>query len=144
MKAVYLTKFGSPEEAFELREVEKPVLKDNQVLIKCEAFGLNFADVLARKGLYPEVPDRPCIIGYEVVGRVEACGKEVPGNYRGKRVVGLTRFGGYAEYAATDYRAVGEITDAYPAEKAMALATQYTTAQVCFNEYQNLYKGDRR
>lgn len=143
MKAVYLTKFGAPEDAFEIREVEKPTLKDSQVLIKVEAFGLNFADVLARKGLYPEVPDRPCIIGYEVVGRIEACGKEVPESYLGKRVVALTRFGGYAEYASTDYRAVGEISDDYPAEKAMALATQYTTAQVCFSEYQNLYKGNR-
>ena len=143
MRAVYLTKFGNPEEAFEIRETEKPSYSDNQVLIKVEAFGLNFADVLARKGLYPEVPDRPCVIGYEVVGRVEATGKNVPESYQGKRVVALTRFGGYAEYAATDYRAIGEIADDYPAEKALALATQYTTAHVCFNEYQNLYKGDK-
>lgn len=143
MKAVYLTKFGSPEEAFEIREVEKPEIKDQQVLIKVEAFGLNFADVLARKGLYPEVPDRPCVIGYEVVGKIEACGKDVPESFLGKRVVALTRFGGYAEYAATDYRAVGELEANYPAEKAMALATQYTTARVCFKEYQNLYEKDR-
>ena len=143
MKAVYLTKFGKPEEAFEIRETNIPKCAPNQVLIKAEAFGLNFADVLARKGLYGETPERFCIIGYEVVGRVEAQGKEVEENYVGKRVVALTRFGGYAEYAVTDHRAMGIIAENYPAEKALALATQYTTAHICFKESVNLYSGDR-
>ena len=143
MKAVYLTKFGEPEEAFEIREINIPVCEPHQVLIKAEAFGLNFADVLARKGLYGETPERPCIIGYEVVGRVVAQGDEVKENYEGKRVVALTRFGGYAEYAVTDHRAIGVISDGYPAEKALALATQYTTAYVCFKESMNLHPGDR-
>jgi NADPH2:quinone reductase len=143
MKSVVLTRFGTPDEAFEIRESAKPNPRPMQVLIKVEAFGLNFADVLARKGLYPEVPDRPCVIGYEVVGRVEAQGSEVPMDMVGKRVVALTRFGGYAEYAATDYRALSEIPDTYPAEKAVALATQYTTAYVCAHEYMRLYPGDR-
>lgn len=143
MKAVFLKKFGNPDEAFEIREVPTPVCAPNQVLIKAEAFGLNFADVLARKGLYGETPARPCVIGYEVVGRVEAQGDEVKENYVGKRVVALTRFGGYAEYAVTDHRAIGIISDNYPPEKALALATQYTTAYVCFKESMNLHAGDR-
>lgn len=142
MKAVYLTKFGNADEAFEIREVEKPEPNSDQVLIKVEAFGLNFADVLARTGMYPETPDRPCIIGYEVVGTVESQGTDVVGNLVGKRVVALTRFGGYAEYAATDYRAVGEISENYPAEQALSLATQFTTAYMCSRESINLYPGD--
>ncbi len=143
MKAVFLKKFGSPKEAFEIRETEIPTCEPHQVLIKVEAFGLNFADVLARTGLYPETPDRPCVIGYEVVGRVEEQGDAVAGDFVGSRVVALTRFGGYAEYVVTDYRAIGIISDDYPAEKALALATQYTTAYVCFRESMNLYPGDR-
>ena len=143
MKAVFLKKFGAPEEAFEIKETETPKCGKGQVLIKVEAFGLNFADVLARKGLYPETPDRPCVIGYEVVGRVEAQGDDVEGDLKGRRVIALTRFGGYAEYAVTDYRAVGVISETYPTEKALALATQYTTAYVCFHESMNLYPGDR-
>lgn len=143
MKAVFLKKFGSPEEAFEIRDIEIPTCAPNQILIKVEAFGLNFADVLARNGLYGETPERPCIIGYEVVGRVEAQGEAVEGNLVGKRVVALTRFGGYAEYAVTDYRATGVIAEDYPADKALALATQYTTAYMCFHESMNLYPGDR-
>lgn len=143
MKAVFLKKFGEPEEAFEIRDVEIPTCAPGQVLIKVEAFGLNFADVLARKGMYGETPERPCVIGYEVVGRVEAQGEAVKGNFVGNRVVALTRFGGYAEYAVTDYRAAGVISDTYPADKALALATQYTTAYMCFHESMNLYPGDR-
>ena len=143
MKAVYLTKFGEPEEAFEIREVNVPVCEAHQVLIRAEAFGLNFADVLARKGLYGETPERPCVIGYEVVGTVVAQGNDVKENYEGKRVVALTRFGGYAEYAIADHRATGIISDDYPTEKALALATQYTTAHVCFKESMNLHRGDR-
>ncbi len=143
MKAYFLTKFGTPDAAFELRDVPVPEPKPNQVLIRVEAFGLNFADVLARKGLYPEVPPRPCIIGYDVVGRVEAVGAEADPTLKGKRVTALTRFGGYAEYAATDYRAVAPIPDDYPAEKAVALGTQYTTARVCMAEHMRLREGDR-
>lgn len=143
MKAVYLKKFGTPDEAFEIRDAQKPNPKPTQLLIRVETFGLNFADVLARKGLYPEVPDRPCIIGYEVVGVVEAQGTDVPVDMVGKRVVSLTRFGGYAEYVATDYRAAAVLSADYPAEKAVALATQYTTAYVCAQESMNLYPGDR-
>lgn len=143
MRAVVLTKFGNPKDAFEIREVEKPVCKPYEVLIKVEAFGLNFADVLARTGMYPETPDRPCVIGYEVVGRVESQGTDVGQDMVGKRVVALTRFGGYAEYAVADSRAAGEISEDYPAGKALALATQYTTAYVCSRESMNLYPGDR-
>jgi len=143
MKAFFLTQFGQPGQAFELRDTKKPQPKDHQVLIKVEAFGLNFADVLARKGLYPEVPPRPCVLGYDVVGRVEEVGREVDPGFLGRRVVGLTRFGGYAQYASTDYRAVAILRDDYPAEKALALGTQYTTAYVCFYESMRLYPGDK-
>lgn len=143
MKAVVLTKFGDPERAFEIREVDKPTCEAHQVLIKVEAFGLNFADILARTGMYPETPELPCVIGYEVVGFVEEQGSEVAENLIGKRVVGMTRFGGYAEYATTDYRAVGEIGLGYPAGKALALATQFSTAYMCARESVNLYPGER-
>lgn len=143
MKAVFLTKFGSPREAFEIRETPKPIPKPHQVLIKVEGFGLNFADVVARRGLYGPTPPLPCVLGYEVVGTIEAQGEEVEGNKVGQRVLALTRFGGYAEYATTDYRAVAEIPDTLSASTALALGTQYTTAQMCFHESLNLYPGDK-
>lgn len=69
MKAVVLIKKGKPENAFEIKEVEKPKPKNGQVLIQVEGFGLNFADVMARLGLYKDAPPMPSIIGYDVVGK---------------------------------------------------------------------------
>lgn len=143
MRSVQLKKFGSPKEAFVIRKMEIPHPERHQVRIEVEAFGLNFADVLARKGLYPEVPPRPCTLGYEVVGRIDEVGAEVPSKYLGKRVLALTRFGGYSTSAITDYRALAELPEDYPAEKAMALGTQGTTAWTCFNERTRLRAGER-
>ena len=67
MEAYFQIKEGAPKQAFELRPLSLPELKGNEVKIKVEAFGLNFADVMARKGLYPERPQLPCVLGYEVV-----------------------------------------------------------------------------
>jgi NADPH2:quinone reductase len=143
MKAVILKTFGDPATAFETGQTAEPEMKTHQVLIRVEAFGLNFADVLARKGLYPETPPRPCVIGYEVVGRVEAQGSGVEGDFIGKRVLALTRFGGYASMVTTDYRAIAPIGEDFPADKALALGTQATTAYVCLEESMRLYQGDR-
>src|ERR1043165_656821 len=98
MKAIFLVRNGEPEKAFELRETKTPEPGDEQVLIKVEGFGLNFADIVAREGMYREAPPKPCILGYDVVGKIVACGKNVTHLATNDRVVALTRFGGYAEY----------------------------------------------
>ena len=77
MKAAVLIKNGSAFKAFELREVQMPSVKQGQVLIKVAAFGLNFADVMARKGMYKEAPPLPCILGYDVAGTIEEIGEGV-------------------------------------------------------------------
>ncbi|MFM1932660.1 MAG: hypothetical protein RL226_1963, partial [Bacteroidota bacterium] len=77
MKAAVLVKTGDASTAFEVREVNRPVPGEGEVLIRTEAFGLNFADVMARKGLYREAPPLPSVLGYDVVGRIEAAGHGV-------------------------------------------------------------------
>ncbi len=77
MKAIYLVRFGKPEEAFEMRDVAIPAPSDSQVRVKVEAFGLNYADVTGRQGMYRDCPPLPCVLGYDAVGRVEATGKNV-------------------------------------------------------------------
>lgn len=142
MKAAVLVKNGISSKAFEIREVETPKPGEGQVLIKAEAFGLNFADVMARHGDYQDCPPLPAIIGYDVVGKVEALGAGVTNVKVGDRVTAMTRFGGYAEYALTDYRACSKIADDYPVGKATALTTQYCTAYYCFEEVVSLFEGD--
>lgn len=128
MRAITLVKNGSAQEAFEIRKVPSPVPTDTEVLIKVDHFGLNYADVMARKGLYNDAPPLPSVLGYEVVGTVIQLGNSVTTLSIGDRVVALTRFGGYAEEAVADERAAAKLPDSISSAEGTALATQYITA----------------
>lgn len=143
MQAWQLTAHGSPEQVLRLCELPDPAPKPGQVLIRSEGFGLNFADVMAVKGLYRDAPPPPCVLGYEVVGRVERCGAAVPAGLEGKRVLAFTRFGGYAQLACTDHRAVAVIPDDMDLGTALALATQGATAWYMAMVAAPLQQGDR-
>lgn len=143
MKAATLVRKGDANQAFEIREIEKPTLDTFDVLIKVEAFGLNFADVMARKGMYAAAPAIPSVLGYDVVGEVVESKGEEGKHLVGKRVVAMTRFGGYAEYAKTDYRACAIISAEMNPAKATALATQYCTAYYAAYECVSLFEGDK-
>ncbi len=126
-QAFVLTNIGSAAQAFSFQEVSIAPLKADEVLIESEAFGLNYADVMARLGLYREAPPRPCVIGYELVGSVIAVGSDVDANLLGQRVLAFTRFGAYAKLAKTTSNAIvciGEMT----AHEALPFATQGVTA----------------
>jgi NADPH2:quinone reductase len=128
MQAWVLTAHGEPRRVLALQERPDPVPGPQQVLIRCEGFGLNYADVMAVKGLYRDAPPVPSVLGYEVVGRIESAGADVPKDLLGRRVVAMTRFGGYAELAVTDHRALSVIPDSMPLGEAAAMATQGCTA----------------
>jgi NADPH:quinone reductase-like Zn-dependent oxidoreductase len=142
MKAVYLVRHGNAMEAFEIREAELPVPDENQVRVKVEAFGLNFADVMARKGSYRDCPPLPCVIGYDVVGIIDAVGKNVSNVTAGDRVASFTRFGGYAQYVLIDARGVATISHEMLLTFAGALATQYCTAYYASYECVNVFPGE--
>ncbi len=142
MRAQTLVKFGAPEKAFEIREHEIPTAGEGEVLVKVEGFGLNFADIMARKGLYQDCPPKPAVIGYDVVGEVAAIGAGVDHVSVGDRVSALTRFGGYAEYAITTKEAVAPIPKDMSLGVGLALATQYCTAYFCAEEMIQLHEGD--
>lgn len=143
MRAAFLVKYGASQTAFDVRETEKPSLSPDQVMIKVEAFGLNFADVMARLGLYKAAPPLPAILGYDVVGHIEACGSNSSGLKIGDRVVALTRFGGYAEYAVAEEAMVHKIPETFSVGIAVALATQYSTAYFLSHTMANLQEGDK-
>ncbi len=142
MKAIYLTKKGDAFTSFEQREVPRPQPGKGQALIKVEAFGLNFADVLARRGMYKEAPPLPSLLGYDVAGTIEQLGDGVTGFNVGDRVMAMTRFGGYAEYAVTQALAMAKIPDSINIASATALTTQYCTAYYASAYVTNLFKGD--
>jgi synaptic vesicle membrane protein VAT-1 len=96
MKQIYITGHGGPEK-LQLRESPDPQPRDNELRIRVKASGINFADILARQGLYPDAPRVPCVVGYEVSGSVDAAGPAARQDWIGREVFALTRFGGYAD-----------------------------------------------
>jgi NADPH:quinone reductase-like Zn-dependent oxidoreductase len=104
---------------------------------------VNFADHLARVGLYPDAPKLPAVVGYEVAGTVEAVGDGVDPSRVGERVLAGTRFGGYADVvnvAATDSVA---IPDALSFEQGAAVPVNYATAWAALHGYGSLRAGER-
>ncbi len=143
MKAAVLVKTGPARAAFELRDLPDPVPGDSQIRVAVEYSGVNFADVHARLGIYREAPPPPSILGYEVVGRIDAVGRDCPGFRPGTRVVAMTRFGGYATKALSTRYGVSPIPEDFDGAAATALATQFTTAWYAAEEMVKLQKGDR-
>ena len=126
-KAVVLKRKGEPSKAFELKQITLPNLKSDELLIESEAFGLNYADVMARNGLYRDAPPMPCVIGYEVVGKVIETGSDVNQSLMGSRVLAFCRFGGYGKHVITKGNAAIPIEN-LPFQEVLALSTQAVTA----------------
>src|SRR5215470_10282409 len=96
MRSVWIPRIGPPE-VLEVREVPDVHAGPGEVRIRVAASGVNFADVMARMGLYPDAPKLPCVVGYEVAGTVDQVGLGVTDVAVGDRVIAPTRFNGYAE-----------------------------------------------
>ncbi len=143
MKSIVLVRHGPSQNAFEIREGNSPTPGEGEVRIAVQVSGLNFADVLARMGLYPDAPPLPCVLGYDVVGTVDAAGAGVEKIKPGDRVVAFTRFGGYASHVVAHAEAVALIPEDMAAGAAAALATQYCTAWYASDEMVRLHPGDR-
>ncbi len=143
MKAAFLVKTGNAKEAFEIRETQVPAPNPKEILIRVETFGLNYADVMARNGIYAAAPPLPSILGYEAVGVVTQIGNEVTGFKVGDRVLGFARFGTYAEYCVAHYETSIILPKEIPNAEATALATQYCTAIYAAGWMANIRKNER-
>ncbi|MDA3947766.1 MAG: medium chain dehydrogenase/reductase family protein [Spirochaeta sp.] len=127
MKQIVIRRAGGPE-VLELHEAPDPVVGPGEVVIAVRASGINFADLMARMGMYPDAPPFPCVVGYEVAGTVSACGEGVTSFERGDRVMALTRFGGYQDVVAVPATQVFPIPDSLSFSAAAAIPVNYFTA----------------
>lgn len=141
-QAFFLHKKGTAEEAFELRDFQINAPVNQEVLIEVESFGLNYADVMARRGLYKEAPAFPCVVGYEVVGKIIQLGTEADQSLLGKRVMAFCRFGGYSKHVITNDFATVVVSD-QPASELLALCTQAVTAYYMAIYLTPVHKGDK-
>jgi NADPH:quinone reductase-like Zn-dependent oxidoreductase len=142
MRAVVLTKTGGPE-VLQVQERPEPTAGAGQVRIAVRAAGINFADTMARVGLYPDAPKPPSVLGYEVAGEVESVGEGVADWKPGDRVMAGTRFGGQAEMVAVDADQVLSLPERLSFEQGAAFPVNYATAYAALVIMGSLRQGDR-
>jgi len=140
MLSVWTTRVGGPE-VLEVRETPDPIPGQGQVRVRVRAAGLNFAEVMARMGLYPDAPKLPAVMGYEVSGVVDAAGDGVVAPALGTRVLGLTRFGGHAEAVVLPATQALPMPEGMTFEEAAALPVNYVTAYHMLFEVGHLREG---
>jgi NADPH:quinone reductase-like Zn-dependent oxidoreductase len=142
MRAVVLTGTGGPE-VLQVQERPDPAVGRGQIRVAVRAAGINFADTLARIGLYPDAPKPPCVLGYEVAGEVESVGEGVTDFRVGDRVVAGTRFGGQAELVSVDAAQALLLPDHLSFEQGAAFPVNYGTAYAALILMGSLREGDR-
>lgn len=127
MKAVQFSEHGEAD-VLQIVELPVPQPQPGEVLIKVAAAGVNYADVLQRKGTYPVPVTLPHVTGYEVAGRVEAVGEGVTHLQAGQRVMAMIQGGGYADYAISPAQQAFPLPDGLGDAEATALLVQGMTA----------------
>ena len=142
MRVVVIARAGGPE-VLEVEERPTPVAGPGQVRIDVGAAGVNFADTMARVGLYEDAPPLPAVVGYEVAGTVGAVGAGVTGIAEGDRVMAATQFGGYAEQVVVSASDAIPLPEALSVEQGAAVPVNYATAWAGLIGYGSLRAGER-
>jgi NADPH:quinone reductase-like Zn-dependent oxidoreductase len=139
MRRVWITRPGPPE-VLQVREEPDPSPANGEVRVRTRACGINFADLSARVGLYPDAPKIPCVIGYEVAGTIDAVGGGDVGDLKvGERVFAMPRFGGYTDTLVVPAGQAIRMPEKMTFEEGAALPVVYLTAH-----HMMLYTGNLR
>ncbi|MFP9190983.1 quinone oxidoreductase family protein [Natrialbaceae archaeon A-CW1-1] len=140
MHAIEVGAYGDSDE---LESVEQPVpeTEAGEVRIAVEAAGINFADIMQRRGLYPGGPEPAYVPGMEVAGTIDATGEGV-GLSEGDRVVAMCNGGGYAEFVTVDARMILPVPDGMSFVDAAGFPVQFLTAHSCLFAWGGLEAGE--
>jgi NADPH:quinone reductase-like Zn-dependent oxidoreductase len=141
MRQVWITRHGRPE-VLEVREAPAPIPGAGEILVDVEAAGINFADIMARRGVYPDAPKPPCVVGYEIAGIVTALGPNATQFALGQKVVAFTRFGGYSSQVAVAEGQAFPLPPGLDALHGAALPVTYLTAYQLIVAMGRLGKGE--
>lgn len=141
MRAIWIKKHGGPG-VLEVRETPDPEPGEGEVRVRVHAAGLNFAEVSARQGLYPDAPKPPCIVGYEGSGVVDRVGAKVTRWKPGQRVVYLSRFGGQASAVVVKEDQLFLMPESMSFEDGAALPVNYLTAYHMLFGIRRIRAGD--
>lgn len=141
MKAIRVHQYGGPE-VLRYEEVPEPMPEPGEVLVRVRAAGVNFADTLARRGLYPAPTPPPFIPGFEVAGTVASIGAGVEGITIGQRVMGFAPKGGYAELAVMPATSAIPVPEGISFEEAGAFPIAFLTAYHALKTFGRLQEGE--
>jgi len=122
MKAIVISRLGGPE-VLELRDMPDPVTVAGRVLVRVQAGGLNFADVMTVRGGYPGTPKPPLIAGREFCGVRES---------DGQRVMGYAQWAAFAERIATHPELLWPVPESWTVEEGAAFPVNYFTAYFAY------------
>ncbi|QLD91152.1 NADPH:quinone oxidoreductase family protein [Natronomonas salina] len=140
MRAAEITEFGDAD-VLDVSETDRPEPREGQVLIDVEAAGINFADIMQRRGHYQGGPEPPYVPGMEVAGTIAETGDGVDRD-EGEEVVSLVNGGGYAEYAIADARGLLDVPGDMSYEEAAGFPVQWLTAHNCLHEWGEIEEGE--
>ena len=140
MRAIQVEEYGG-RDALSLVGTDVPEPDDGEVRIEVKAAGINFADIMQRRGHYQGGPEAPYVPGLEVAGVVDAVGDGV-GRSVGDEVVTMLGGGGYAEYAIADAAGLFDLPDGLGFEEAAGFPVQFLTAHNCLHEWGGLEEGE--
>ena len=132
MKAILFDKYGDSSVLY-IGEAPKPIIGDNEVLIKVTAAGVNRPDILQRQGGYPPPKGASEILGLEVSGKIVEIGKNIDLDFKGKEVCALVTGGGYAEYVKTTLATV------LPIPKGLNVVDTAAIPETFFTVWTNLF-----
>jgi NADPH2:quinone reductase len=141
VNAIVVTEYGSSD-ALEVRETEMPEPGPGEVRLAVEAAGINFADIMQRRGHYRNGPTPPYTPGMEAAGTIDAVGEGVDREV-GERVVAMTGGGAYAEYVTTRADGLFDVPGSMSFAEAAGFPVQYLTAYNCLHEWGGLEAGER-
>lgn len=141
MKKIVITRYGGPE-VLEVQEDADPTPAEGEIRISVHAIGVNFSDILARVGLYPDAPKPPSVVGYEVSGVIDAIGSGVSHWQVGDRVMAVTDFGGYTDTLVIPQSLAFAIPDDLSFAEAASVPVTYLTAILALYKLANVEAGE--
>ena len=142
MKQIWITKKGPPE-VLAVREAPDTNARAGEVRVRVRAAGINFADLAARQGVYPDAPPLPCVVGYEVSGVIDPVGAGATGFAEGDRIFAMPKFGGYTDTLVVPVAQVQRMPAKMSFEEAAALPVVYVTAHHMMLHIGTLRPGQR-
>lgn len=139
----YLLRRTGPASTLVLSELPDPAPGPGEVRVRTEVIGLNFAEVLSRKGLYGWTPDRPYVLGMEASGTIEEVGQGVDAAKVGTSVLVGTQYGAYAEQIVVPEARALPAVPGFSSEENAAFGVNYLTAWIGLVYLARMRAGDR-